>query len=194
MTDQEPQRKKGGRPRKYSPDAKRPTMAFRMGSQLHERLIASAEANERSLSEEIERRLEDSFGEQERLIDRFGGPENLNLLTTIASAWKLIEVMSKQKWTQSQDVLNAMRVAASDVMAMVKPIDDKDAASYAPGGGLAALGEPYRHYQAVGKLGAASAAFAVSIAKQIDVSDAISEAVVKSSIEFAHRNDAPKPE
>ncbi|MCJ2067359.1 TraY domain-containing protein [Methylobacterium sp. J-030] len=165
-------------------------MAFRMGSQLHERLIASAEANERSLSEEIERRLEDSFGEQERLIDRFGGPENLNLLTTIASAWKLIEVMSRQKWTQSQDVLNAMRVAASDVMAMVKPIDDRDPANYVPGGALAALGEPYRHYQTIGKLGAASAAYAVALAKRIDVSDEISEAIVKSAMDFGRRNEA----
>lgn len=55
------QRVKGGRPRKHSPDAKRPTMAFRMGSRLHERLIASAAVNERSLSEEIERILEAHF-------------------------------------------------------------------------------------------------------------------------------------
>lgn len=64
-TEQEPQRKKGGRPRKHSPDAKRPTMSFRIGSKLHERLIAASVANERSLSEEIERRMEESFETKE---------------------------------------------------------------------------------------------------------------------------------
>lgn len=59
--EQSPQRKKGGRPRKHSPDAKRPTMSFRISSKLHERLIAASVANERSLSEEIEHRMEESF-------------------------------------------------------------------------------------------------------------------------------------
>lgn len=59
MSD-EPKRVKGGRPRKHAAGAKRPTMSFRISSKLHEALIASAAINERSLSEEIEHRLEQS--------------------------------------------------------------------------------------------------------------------------------------
>lgn len=61
MTEAPLQRKKGGRPRRHAPDAKRPTMAFRMGSELHAKLVAASIAHERSLSEEIERRVENSF-------------------------------------------------------------------------------------------------------------------------------------
>ena len=73
--DGEPQRKKGGRPRRHAPDAKRPTMAFRIGSSLHEKLIAASIANERSLSEEIERRVEASFEtkHQEEVLDAILG-------------------------------------------------------------------------------------------------------------------------
>ena len=54
-------RTKGGRPRIYNSSQKRPTMAFRIRGDLHKDLIASAADRERSLSEEIERRLTDSF-------------------------------------------------------------------------------------------------------------------------------------
>ncbi len=56
-----PKRVKGGRPRKHAPNAKRPTMAFRISERLHRALLASSAQNERSLSEEIERILEAHF-------------------------------------------------------------------------------------------------------------------------------------
>lgn len=165
-------------------------MAFRMGTQLHAKLIASAEANERSLSEEIERRLEDSYTEQERLIERFGGPENITILTTIASAWKIIEVSSKQKWTESSDVLEAMKVAAYNVMAMIKPVKDQDPAAHAASNGLESLGVPYKHKKLIENYGAYIAEFAVSIAKKMELSDNNMEKLVKYSIAFRdrHRN------
>lgn len=56
-----PQRKRGGRPRKHTPDAKRLSMTFRVNESLHKKIEASAQTNGRSLSEEIERLLENYF-------------------------------------------------------------------------------------------------------------------------------------
>ncbi len=64
MEGEAPKRVKGGRPRRHAPNARRPTMAFRMSDALHQQLIAASVANQRSLSEEIERRLEVSFAAQ----------------------------------------------------------------------------------------------------------------------------------
>ena len=62
-------RVKGGRPRKYASDAKRPTMAFRIRGDMHQRLKTQAEAGEISLSEEIERRLTKSFDMEEKIAE-----------------------------------------------------------------------------------------------------------------------------
>lgn len=61
MTDGEVPRKKGGRPRLYPGTEKRPTLTFRVRGRMHEQLSKAAEEAERSLSEEIERRIEQSF-------------------------------------------------------------------------------------------------------------------------------------
>lgn len=61
MTGGEGPRKKGGRPRLYPGTEKRPTLTFRVRGKMHEQLSKAAEEAERSLSEEIERRIEQSF-------------------------------------------------------------------------------------------------------------------------------------
>src|SRR4028118_2214226 len=49
-----------GRPPRYAP-GKRPTLTFRVQEPLHERLRQTAAATGRSISEEIERRVEETF-------------------------------------------------------------------------------------------------------------------------------------
>ena len=66
-TEPEKLRAKGGRPRKYASDERRPTMTFRIRGDMHERLRTEAEAGEVSLSEEIERRLIKSFDMEEQI-------------------------------------------------------------------------------------------------------------------------------
>ena len=190
MTDQEPQRKKGGRPRKHSPDAKRPTMAFRMSSHLHERLIASADANERSLSEEIERRLDNSFNDYDNFIKLLGGQNNSKLLITIASAWSVVELLSDKKWTESQDVLDAMKIAAADVLAMVKPPHDQDKYREDINSDLSDLGDKHYKRITINDFGLGAAAYAVSIAKQIEVSDKIKDLLLDSAHEFRARRSS----
>jgi hypothetical protein len=57
--------KRIGRPPKYPGEGKRPTLTFRVRGKLHEQLQAAAAASERSISEEIEARLEESFRREE---------------------------------------------------------------------------------------------------------------------------------
>lgn len=58
-------------------------MAFRMSSQLHEKLIEAAANKERSLSEEIERRLEDSFLQTE-LVEAVSHAASVSALSTMS--------------------------------------------------------------------------------------------------------------
>lgn len=107
------QRVKGGRPRKHSPDAKRPTMAFRMGSQLHERLIASAAANERSLSEEIERILEAHFtaADQRTLIRE-----------EVRAALAERDAAEAERSRQRAEIWDAHRARLDEIMQSVSPL------------------------------------------------------------------------
>ena len=57
----EPEKSKGGRPLKHAGEGRRPTITFRCRTTLQSRLQAAAQAADRSLSEEIEQRLAQSF-------------------------------------------------------------------------------------------------------------------------------------
>lgn len=64
--------KRTGRPRKSEADRKEGNLTFRTRRGLRERLVAAAAASGRSLSEEVERRVEESFAlgsMQDRLAD-----------------------------------------------------------------------------------------------------------------------------
>jgi hypothetical protein len=65
MSDHAEMPKRIGRPPKYPGEGKRPTLTFRVRGKLHEQLQAAAAASERSISEEIEARLEESFRREE---------------------------------------------------------------------------------------------------------------------------------
>lgn len=61
MADGDTLKKKSGRPRLYPGTEKRPTLTFRVRDRMHEQLSSAAAEGGRSLSEEIERRLDQSF-------------------------------------------------------------------------------------------------------------------------------------
>ncbi|MCJ2036392.1 hypothetical protein [Methylobacterium sp. J-068] len=61
MADEPKERNKGGRPSKDPAGGKRPTITFRCRASLQEKLQTSSRAADRSVSEEIERRIEESF-------------------------------------------------------------------------------------------------------------------------------------
>ncbi|MCC2654530.1 MAG: hypothetical protein K0Q60_4696 [Microvirga sp.] len=83
------QPKRRGRP--PLPDHERKggaNLTFRARSGLRERLVEEAEKSGRSISEEIEFRLNDSFDRNRRIEDEFGGQEIFGIMKTIAWAMR----------------------------------------------------------------------------------------------------------
>src|SRR4051812_7138361 len=68
VSDQDKQPKRRGRPPKYAGEGKRQNFSFRIRSSVRNQLIGAVAESGRSLSEEIEYRLEQSF-ELPKLMD-----------------------------------------------------------------------------------------------------------------------------
>jgi hypothetical protein len=153
-----------------------------MSSALHEKLIASAAVNERSLSEEIEHILEEKFSEHDRVAERFGGVENLHVLTAIASSWRVIEMLSKKKWSEDVETLHAIKTATASVLDMIKP----------PVGALAQLGHElgYRYKGSVEaeKFARLSAVHAVKMAKGAEISPEFEGELIQSALDLRKSN------
>lgn len=104
-------KKRMGRPRKYPGTEKRPTLTFRVRDGLHEKLKQSSEDGERSISEEIERRLERSY-EIDKLarnacsntIDTlealFGGPQMMRF--TMDLSYGLRQALGRERATADE--------------------------------------------------------------------------------------------
>jgi hypothetical protein len=125
VTEQETKRKPG-RP----PKGKRGNFTFRVTDKLRGELIARAEESGLSVSEEIERRLDQSINGAGIVAEVLGGPHNSALLLTIASAIRTVESVSGKKWTEDYDTTLAMKAAVSGVMEFV--VTPSDVADDAP--------------------------------------------------------------
>jgi hypothetical protein len=113
VTEQETKRKPG-RP----PKGKRGNFTFRVTERLREQLISEAEASGLSVSEEIERRLDQSFNDAP-IRDLLGGSHTNALILTIAAAIQMVEIESGKKWIEDHDTNLAMRAAVNGVMELL---------------------------------------------------------------------------
>jgi Arc-like DNA binding domain len=93
-------KKRIGRPPKSEEDRKGVNFTFRNRGQMRERLQEAAAASKRSISEEIEHRLEDSF----RNEDIYGGPHLSAVFRLLASHKALAEAKAGESWTESDFV------------------------------------------------------------------------------------------
>lgn len=110
MADEAKTPKKGGRPAKGSGEGKSPTITFRCRPPLLAQVHAAAQGAHRSISEEVERRLEDSYLAEARaqeqtslivsaakgvvfdvLYEYVGGKENFNAGRMFAHALKTFQ-------------------------------------------------------------------------------------------------------
>ena len=91
---------RGGRPKKYPGEGRRPTLSLRVRGGLYEKLQAASEVAERTISEEMERRLERSFEEQDLFLAYFGKPETLKLAHAIAMLARTVEARTGLDWTK----------------------------------------------------------------------------------------------
>lgn len=87
MAEGDKPKNKGGRPRKHPVGTRVPTLAFRVRAGLRDKLEASAERSERSISEEIERRLEQSY--EDDLLRGAGAPLQQALRKVMAKVLRL---------------------------------------------------------------------------------------------------------
>lgn len=111
MTEHQ-EKRKPGRPSK----GKRGNFTFRVTDKLRNELVALAEESRLSVSEEIERRLDQSINGAGIVADVLGGPHNSALLLTIASAIRTVESSTGRKWTEDHETNLAIRSAVIGVM------------------------------------------------------------------------------
>jgi hypothetical protein len=105
-------KKRVGGPRKYAPDAKRSTLTFRVHEAMRERLEKVCAQSGRSLSEEIEYRVERSFREVDvhNLLDfYFGSKETIALLREIAPYITYQMAKSGKSWRNDKATRDALR-------------------------------------------------------------------------------------
>jgi Arc-like DNA binding domain len=116
--------KRIGRPPKPVEDRKATHFTFRTRGVMRERLQAAAAASERSISEEIENRLDRSFQRDERdyLFKMLtGGEHSENALHMIAEAIRTVQTMYshsyKSKGWSEQDSAEMLRTAVNLILA-----------------------------------------------------------------------------
>ena len=160
---------------------------------LRARLEEAAKLTDRTLSHEIEERLERSFDHQDDILTMFKTSKNASIAIAIASAWNMIETVAGKPWTSDTDSLSIGIDAAMQVLRLVKP--DREATSGPPDphplsqtllGQLGALPGTRDEAQAEEdkKMIAAAAAYiAVSMRKKIPTDEAL-DAMLSAAARF----------
>jgi hypothetical protein len=100
--------KSRGRPRLPDDQAKRASFTTRLRGELKERLEEEAQIARRSLSEEIEFRLETSVLSQDARERLFGGNHNVALAQILGSSVSLIETVRGTTWVADRETCEAV--------------------------------------------------------------------------------------
>lgn len=103
--------KKRGRPSKGD-DAKRHALGIRTTRELKALIEEAAAESGLSIAQEVERRLIESFAEE----DRLGGRETAKLARTLAGNIHWIEQAQQGRWYESDECFKAVLVALPGVM------------------------------------------------------------------------------
>ena len=108
MDSQKPA-KRMGRPPKYAP-GKRPTITFRVLEDLHRQLREHAVASGRSISEEVERRVEASFQPDATVLEQvsayFGSDDAIKLLKLLAEPINYVLLHNNKSWQNDEETRN----------------------------------------------------------------------------------------
>jgi hypothetical protein len=109
-------KRKVGRPSK----GRRANFTFRLTNALREKLASAAEASDLSMSEEIERRLDQSFSGAGIVAEMFGGPEIARLMNVFALAALTVELQTGRKFSEDEVTNLAMKEAFKDIIELIK--------------------------------------------------------------------------
>jgi hypothetical protein len=110
-------KKRIGRPPKSEEDRRDVNFTFRSRGQMRERLKTAADAARRSISEEIEYRLENSFRED----DRYGGPYLSAVFRLLADYKALAEAKAGAPWKEGDRVRNEIAQVFTELLAHELP-------------------------------------------------------------------------
>ena len=111
--------KSRGRPRLPDDQAKRASFTTRLRGELKQRLEEEAQIARRSLSEEIEFRLETSVLSQDARERLFGGNHNVALAQILGSSVALIETVRGTTWVADSETCEAVRKSVPMVLEKV---------------------------------------------------------------------------
>ena len=131
MTDaaEAPAKRRGPAPRGPF-TGKRKTLTTRITEGTREQLEAAAEATDRSLSQEIEFRLERSFLTDEARRDReeraYGGAHTHALLRLFGDTIKGIEMQTSGSWTEDQYTFDQVRLGIQTFLDALRPTESDD--------------------------------------------------------------------
>ena len=107
-----PAKRKLGRPSL----GKRRSITFRIRDHVNDLLVAASQASTVSLSEEIERRVEQSFSNAGVVSEMFGGAETARLLFTLSIAIQEVERATGKPWWADLSTSEQMRRAIDDIL------------------------------------------------------------------------------
>jgi hypothetical protein len=110
---EKPKKRRPGRPSL----GKRGNFTFRVRENIRERLIASAESSNVSVSEEIERRIEQSFSHASVIAEMFGGEQTARLMFTFAVAIQEAERVTGKNWWADEGTFETAKVAIDSILA-----------------------------------------------------------------------------
>ena len=127
-TKQDHVRKKRGRP-PLKGQPKRSSFNTRIRTELKERLESAAGDAGRSISEEIEFRLERSFREDDARVQEFGGKWPYELFRLLAAAARNVAARTGEDWLENQHAYDQVRLAIGVIMHS-KPFRPRPVAGY----------------------------------------------------------------
>lgn len=124
MTEEAPPKKRMGRPPKAPEKGRRQNYTFRMSDADRDKVVAAADAAGRSVSEEIERRIEDSFSGALAADQR-----TKILIENIFQLINMIELGSGKKWWEDETTAGmcgfVLRELILQLMPEPKPLENK---------------------------------------------------------------------
>jgi hypothetical protein len=156
-----PMKRKPGRPSL----GKRRSLTFRIRDNVNDLLVAAAESSAVSVSEEIERRVEESFSKAGVVAEMFGGVENAQLLFMFAVAIQEAERGTGKSWWQDVSTSEAVQAAIDSILVAhrARLPDSRKRIEYPP---LAELGRRYGPFIDHFQIGNDAAALAMAKAKE----------------------------
>lgn len=125
---------KRGRPKKPAAERKLAPIGVRLTPDLRGRLEgAQRKSGRRSLAEEIEFRLRESFGPRQRIRDAFGGATTCALLHRVAVAMRIVESQTGRRWWEDRFTHQECVEAISAIMEIMRPAGRTSASKRAKG-------------------------------------------------------------